>query len=294
MDLMERAALLVLLQDSKHRWSEVTDQVEEDRSALEVLREVSASAQRLFNVDEAQARRLEEAAALIKEWESEGIQFRTLLEEDYPQQLLSIHQRPPFVTWRGKLDARDAQGVAVVGTRGASPVGIANASELASGLAERGVTVVSGLAKGIDTAAHLGALRAGGRTVAVIGTGLRVSYPRENAELQRRIAEEGLVLSQFLPDAPPTRTSFPMRNAIMSGYAAATVVIEAPAQSGARMQARLALQHGRRVFLMRSLLQHEWARDYATRPGTTVVDSVDDVVRDLSALTSAADDLVWA
>jgi DNA processing protein len=141
------------------------------------------------------------------------------------------------------------------------------------------------------------ALAAGGRTVAVIGTGIDRSYPAQNAVLQQEIAAKGLLISQFLPGAPPTKTSFPMRNAVMSGYALATVVIEAAYQSGARMQARLALQHGRHVFLMRSLLQHDWARGYAERPGVTVVDNAEHVfdrLQRLAAESGESTELVWA
>lgn len=165
------------------------------------------------------------------------------------------------------------------------------------GLADRGVPVISGLAAGIDTAAHTAALAAGGRTVAVIGTGIDRAYPSQNRALQEKIAGDGLVISQFLPGSPPTRTSFPMRNAVMSGYALATVVIEAAYVSGARMQARLALQHGRHVFLMRALLEHDWARGYAGRPGVTVVDGAGDVlagVQRLAAEDADPADLVWA
>ncbi|MBX6370534.1 MAG: DNA-processing protein DprA, partial [Rhodospirillales bacterium] len=112
------------------------------------------------------------------------------------------------------------------------------------------------------------------------------TYPASHAALERRIAETGAVVSQFWPDAPPTRTSFPMRNVTISGLALATVVIEASARSGARMQARLALEHGRRVFLHRSLLDHAWARDNAARPGTTVVDSADEVVGQIERLVA--------
>ena len=155
---------------------------------------------------------------------------------------------------------------------------------LATGLAARDIPVISGLAAGIDSAAHTAALAAGGRTVAVIGTGIDRAYPAQNAALQEEIAAKGLVISQFLPGAPPTKMSFPMRNAVMSGYALATVVVEAAYRSGARMQARLALQHGRHVFLMRSLLEHDWARDYAQRPGVTVVDNADNVFDGLQRL----------
>jgi DNA processing protein len=146
-------------------------------------------------------------------------------------------------------------------------------------LAERNVTVVSGLARGIDTAAHTAALNAGGRTIAVIGTGIRRYYPAENRELSDRIAEYGAVVSQFWPDAPPATYTFPRRNVTMSGIAQGTVVIEASSTSGAKMQARLALEHGKKVFLLRSLVDsYSWAAKYAARPGATVVEAVDDVI----------------
>ncbi len=154
--------------------------------------------------------------------------------------------------------------------------------------------MVSGLAAGIDTAALRAALEARGRAVAVIGTGLRRSYPRENAGLQERIAREGLVISQFMPDAPPAKFMFPMRNAVMSGYSAATVVVEAPYRSGARMQARLALEHGRQVFLLESLLVNDWAQGYARRPNTTVVRTVADVLDHLKSALVTDQELVWA
>jgi DNA processing protein len=152
------------------------------------------------------------------------------------------------------------------------------------------VTVVSGLAKGIDTASHEAALRAGGRTVAIIGTGVDQCYPAANRSLQDRIVSEGLVLSQFWPEAPPTKQTFPMRNAVMSGYTAATVVVEAAYRSGARMQARLALQHGRPVVLVESLLRHDWARDYAQRPGVTVVRTAEELLAAVEYIVSQIPD----
>jgi DNA processing protein len=221
----------------------------------------------------------------------------SVLDREYPANLRMIHQRPPVLFLRGTADERDAMSVAVVGTRQATPQGLDQAKGLAAGLAARGIPVISGLAAGIDTAAHTTALAAGGRTVAVIGTGIDRAYPAQNAAVQEEIAAKGLLISQFLPGAPPTKTSFPMRNAVMSGYALATVVIEAAYQSGARMQARLALQHGRHVFLMRSLLQHDWARGYAERPGVTIVDNAEHVfngLQRLAAQSAESTELVWA
>lgn len=290
---LERAAVVALLRRGNRSWPELTDQIESVGSAREVLESgLDVSGQgALFeagpDVD------LEAVLAEIAAWEREGMRLVTILDKDYPLYLRLVHQRPPFLFLRGTSLEEDLR-VAVVGTRTPTPEGIAHARAIAGGLAERGVTVVSGLAAGIDTAAHGTALAVGGRSVAVIGTGLRRTYPAQNARLQQEIAERGLVMSQFWPDAPPTKTSFPMRNAVMSGYSLATVVVEAAYRSGARMQARLALEHGRRVFLMRSLMTHEWAREYARRPNTTVIDGPDDVFRQLGSLVPAAGELTWA
>ena len=290
---LERAALVALLRRGDRSWPELTDQVETVGSAREVLESaLDASGQgALFDTEPAVD--LEAVAAEIAAWEREGMRLVTILDEDYPLYLRLVHQRPPFLFLRGTA-LKDDLRVAVVGTRNPTPEGVAHARAIAGGLAERGVTVVSGLAAGIDTTAHGTALAVGGRTVAVIGTGLRRSYPAQNTRLQQEIAERGLLISQFWPDSPPSKASFPMRNAVMSGYSLATVVVEAAYRSGARMQARLALEHGRRVFLMRSLMTHEWAREYASRPNTTVIDGPDDVFSELDSLVPATGELTWA
>ncbi|PXY28259.1 DNA-processing protein DprA [Prauserella muralis] len=288
----EQAALLALLWDRRSGWSAAADAVEACGSAYDVLTNGEPGTQgELFGREPAEA--LEAARLAIAEWAAEGIRLVTLLDEDYPGQLLTIHQRPPFLLYRGTLDQRDVGGVAVVGTRQPSAEGACRAAEIARGLARRGVPVISGLAAGIDTAAHRGALEVGGRTVAVIGTGLHRTYPPENADLQAELGRSHLVLSQFWPNSAPSKTSFPMRNAVMSGYAAATVVIEAAWRSGARMQARLALQHGRPVFLLDSLLQHDWAREYAKQPGTRIVSGPEDVLEQLADVLAPPQELVW-
>jgi DNA processing protein len=294
MSATERGALLALLRLPGQSWSAVADEVESVGSALEILRQGSAGQMSLFADQDDAVSQAEAVEAEIAGWEQDGMRFLTILDPDYPAQLLTVHQRPPFLLIRGHLDAADLRSVAIVGTRQASEHGLRQADQLARGLADAGVPVVSGLAAGIDTAALQGVLAAGGRAIAVIGTGLRRSYPKENAGLQERIGRDGLLISQFLPDAPPTKASFPMRNAVMSGYSSATVVVEAPFRSGARMQARLALEHGRRVFLLESLLENDWARNYARRPNTIVVRTVDDVLGDLTSALVAGQDLVWA
>ncbi|MCG7525451.1 DNA-processing protein DprA [Streptomyces sp. OfavH-34-F] len=290
---LERAALVALLRRGERAWSELTDQVETVGSARTVLEDALDASGQGALFDTAPPVDLEAIVAEISAWEREGMRLVTVLDDDYPLYLRLVHQRPPFLFLRGTAAEEDLR-VAVVGTRQPTPEGVAHARAIAGGLAERGVTVVSGLAAGIDTAAHGTALAVGGRTVAVVGTGLRRVYPAQNARLQEEIAERGLLISQFWPDAAPSKASFPMRNAVMSGYSLATVVVEAAYRSGARMQARLALEHGRRVFLMRSLMVHEWAREYATRPNTTIIDGPDDVFAELDSLVPARGELTWA
>jgi DNA processing protein len=209
-----------------------------------------------------------------------GAKLVTVLDRGrYPSNLRVVPSPPPFLFYRGELARGDARSVAVVGTRRASDEGRRRARSLAEKLAADDVTVVSGLAKGIDTEAHTATLDVGGRTIAVIGTGILRTYPKENAQLAERVAERGAVVSQFWPDAPPTRYSFPMRNAVMSGISQGTAVIEASETSGAKMQARIALEQGKRAFLMASLVTSEpWAQRYMQR-GAIEVESVDDVLR---------------
>ncbi|MFC5925229.1 DNA-processing protein DprA [Micromonospora vulcania] len=270
------AALVALLHQPGARWTEIATEVLAEGSALAVLCRHLGAAETLFAEDPVRDA-LKAARTELQAWAADGIGVHSLFDEAYPARLRDIHQMPPIVFTRGTL-AEDRRTVAVVGTRKPTDHGVGIAETCATALAESGITVVSGLAAGIDTAAHTAALRAGGRTVAVIGTGVNRHYPAANRVLQNQIVKDGLVLSQFWPDAPPGKHTFPMRNAVMSGYAAATVVVEAAYRSGARMQARLALQHGRPVVLADSLLQHDWAREYASRPGVHVVSTANELV----------------
>jgi DNA processing protein len=239
---------------------------------------------------------LELHACLIEELADRGTALVTVLDAEYPSNLRLVYDRPPFLFVRGSLESRDARAIAVVGTRAASPAGLEQADRLARGLAERNVTVVSGLARGIDAAAHEAALTAGGRTIAVVGTGINVVYPREHTDLTERIVESGgAIVSQFWPDSPPTRYRFPMRNRTMSGLALGTVVVEASHTSGARMQARIALEHGKRVFLVRDLVTNEpWAQRYRDHAAATEVSSVDDVLAVVERLDEPVDQLTLA
>ena len=219
----------------------------------------------------------------ISRAEGVGADLVTVLDQGYPRTLRLIFNLPPFLFVQGRLLEQDLRSVAVVGTRQPTDPGLQRAKKMARLLTNAGVTVVSGLARGIDTAAHEATLERGGRTIAVVGTGITRCYPRENTELAERIAAAGAVVSQFWPSAPPASWSFPRRNVTMSGIAQGTVVIEASATSGAKMQARLALQHGKKVFLPRSLVErYPWAADYAKERNARVVDDVQDVVQELA------------
>jgi DNA processing protein len=183
---------------------------------------------------------------------------------------------------RGQLLNADGAGVAVIGTRTPSQAGIRTASEIARTLVEAGRTVISGLAAGIDTVAHLAALGAGGRSLAVLGTGLHHAYPPMNAALQTRLQ---VLVSQFWPEQGPSRENFPKRNAVMAGVSAATVIVEAGERSGARIQARQAMAQGRPLFLMTPLLVHEWARALATQAGVQVIAAPEELTHRLGAWT---------
>ncbi len=171
----------------------------------------------------------------------------TLRDAEYPAQLRSV-QQPPAALWvRGTLATEDALAVAVVGSRHATPYGLEMAEALAADLAARGVTVVSGLARGIDSAAHRGALGAGGRTIAVFGSGVDVIYPPENRRLAASIVEHGAVMSQFEPGTPPLPQHFPERNRVIAGLSLGVVVVEAAERSGSLITAGLAAELGREV-----------------------------------------------
>ncbi len=273
----EQAALVALLQTRPGgmRWPEITAEVLEVGSALEVWHRLVPAT--LIGTP-GQPEALESGTQDMDRWANEGSRLVTILDSDYPVRLRGIHQAPPILFARGTLIADDS-AVSVVGSRKASDRGLAIATDVAHGLVSRGVTVVAGLALGIDTAAHRAALAVGGRTVAIIGTGINNAYPAENRDLQEEIASRGLLLSQFWPDAPPQRQSFLMRNATMSGYGLATVVVEAGEHSGARAQARMAVEHGRPVILTDMVVErNEWAQALVDRPGIHVASSLRSVL----------------
>ncbi len=192
-----------------------------------------------------------------------GARLTTVLDDDFPLNLRLIHNLPPFLFYRGSLDInRDAHSVAVVGTRSATPDGIRQTCRVVQALTQRGLTVTSGLAIGIDAAAHRETLERHSRTIAVLPSGITRIAPAANRELGEGIvAAGGLLVSQFFPTATPARWTFGKRNEVTSGISQGTVVIEASHTSGARMQARLAYEHGKQVFLLDTLVaEQSWAQ----------------------------------
>lgn len=203
----------------------------------------------------------EETAKAIATWESTvdlsaelrraqdfGCRILIQTDEEYPAPLREIYDPPIVLYVLGSLLAKDSAGVALVGSRQNTQYGLETARRLAHQLAYAGVTVVSGGARGIDTSAHQGALTAKGRTVAVLGTGINLVFPPENAQLYQRIAQGGAVITQFPFDRPADKQSFPIRNRIVAGMTLGTVVIEANLSSGALITANFAIEYGRQVF----------------------------------------------
>lgn len=264
----ETAAIVALLQTGRRRPADYPLLIERTGSARAVLE------QELGLLTD---RSIEDAEALITSWRRQRIGLLTMLDPGYPANLAAVPDRPLLLFVLGRLLPTDIRSVAVIGSRRATPAGEAMAREVARGLVEAGYVVTSGLAAGIDTAAHTEALSRGGRSLAVIGTGVRHCYPAQNAELQRRIGEHGAVVSQLWPDTPPRRGNFPLRNAVMAGISLATVVVEASARSGARIQARISLDQGRPVILTESVLEQPWARELSRRPGVFAAQSASEV-----------------
>lgn len=204
-------------------------------------------------------------------------------DRDYPA-LLSAAVSAPDLWVRGTIAPDDALAIAIVGTRRATAYGVETAERLAFDLATRGITIVSGLARGIDTAAHRGALGAGGRTIAVLGCGVDRAYPPENAPLARDIAIRGAVVSQFPPGTPPLPYHFPARNRTLAALALGVVIVEAPERSGALITAGFAADLGREVFAVPGRIGTETSAGPhgLLREGATLVRGWDDVVQELS------------
>jgi DNA processing protein len=240
-----------------------------------VRREVRAALRRFerWREVDAQLVRLDRIGGRLVTWD----------DASYPELLRQIHDPPLFLYALGELTPADAHAVAVVGSRDASPYGRLMTAVLCEGLAGAGITVVSGLARGIDAAAHEAALRAGGRTVAVLGSGIDVVYPSEHHRLHMRIAKTGAVVSEYSLGTQPDAENFPARNRIISGLSLGTVVVEATERSGSLITAQCAAEQGREVFAVPGPVG---ARTRGThqllRQGAALAEAAADVLREIA------------
>jgi DNA processing protein len=226
-----------------------------------------------------------EAPGEIRRTLQRGFRIITLTDSDYPPLLLQIPDPPPLLYVHGKLDTA-ADHVAVVGSRNATEYGMEAARRICGDLASRGVTVVSGMAAGIDTAAHLGTLEGKGKTIAVMGSGFDHIYPRENRGLFHQIARSGAVITEFPLGAKPEPRHFPIRNRIISGMSLGTVVVEAARRSGSLITARLALEQNREVFAVPGHIHSfKSAGTHALiKQGAKLVEHAGDIIEEISPL----------
>ena len=225
-----------------------------------------------------------QAAEAIRRGAARGLTPILWSDAAYPPSLAAIVDPPPVLWTRGSLDALNLPAVAIVGSRAASPYALEVAERLGADLAARGLAVVSGLARGVDSAAHRGAVSAGGSTVAVFGCGADIVYPAEHAPLVRAIEPHGLIVSELAPGTPPLPQFFPQRNRIISGLARAVVVVEAGEKSGSLITARCALEQGRDVMAVPgNILSGRNRGGHALlKDGAKIVETADDIFDELS------------
>lgn len=224
----------------------------------------------------------------LEKLRTRGIEVVYPGHRQYPKLLLEISGRPSVLFVRGQLTPDDENAVAIVGTRRTTPYGRQAAEQIATELAHAGVTVVSGLARGVDTAAHRAVLAAGGRTVAILGSGVDVIYPGENRNLAEQIIESGAIVSEFAPGTKPDAQNFPARNRIVSGMSLGTVIVEAPSRSGALITASFAGDQGREVFVVPGNIFSPASEgaNALLRDGARLVRNGADILEDLGLLTS--------
>jgi len=218
--------------------------------------------------------------------EKMGVRIVTELDEEYPSSLKEMHDPPLALYLLGSIEKRDRHAIAVVGSRRCTHYGLQVADRLSYQLAQTGFTIVSGLARGIDQAGHSGALKAGGRTLAVLGSALDCLYPPEAAGLAEKIAENGAVISEFPMGREADRTTFPYRNRIISGLSMGVLVVEASRKSGALMTADAAVDQGRSVFVVPGRIDAPTARgsNALLKQGARLVDDVRDIVEEFEFL----------
>ncbi|MCD6153728.1 MAG: DNA-processing protein DprA [Syntrophobacterales bacterium] len=266
------------------------------------LIQVFGSAQAVFNAPESNLARVAQitgkTARKIKkfhEWQAvdkelelvdrHNVSIVTLKDPSYPKALLNIYDPPPLLYIKGNLVKEDIN-VAVIGSRMASTYGKFMTERLSRELALNGVTVVSGMARGVDSAAHTGAIAGGGRTIAVLGSGIDVIYPPENKKLFEKISANGAVITEFPFNTPPKGPNFPARNRIISGISFGVVIVEANEKSGSLITARLGLEQGREIFAVPGSIDSPGSKGThkLLKDGAKLVESVDDILEEILPL----------
>jgi DNA processing protein len=244
-----------------------------------------AAAGRILADDQARA-----VAAALRWAEEPGHAVVTLADRAYPPRLLEIPDPPALLYVEGRAELLARASLAMVGSRNATPQGIENATSFARAFSAAGLTIVSGLALGIDAAAHRGALEGEGSTIAVLGAGVDVAYPPRNRELQRRIAERGALVSELPLGTPAVAANFPRRNRLISGLARGVLVVEAALASGSLITARLAAEQGRDVFAIPGSIHSPLAKGCHAliKDGAKLVESAEDVLGELGLGAAAA------
>lgn len=226
-----------------------------------------------------------------QEWAAQpGNRIFTLADHDYPRQLLEIPDPPILLYAKGQHALLAQPALAVVGSRNATAQGIANAGKFSETLSQAGMTIVSGMALGIDTAAHQGGLQGQGATIAVIGTGADIVYPARNRALAHRIAEQGCLLSEYALGTPAIASNFPRRNRIISGLARGVLVVEAALQSGSLITARMAAEQGRDMFAIPGSIHSPLSKGchQLIKQGAKLVESAQDILEELQYLPQGA------
>ena len=284
MDLQDAVALTLIHGISRPRAAAAFKQLSADAACGVSLEDVIAACGADARADSLAQQARDESAALLARAASAAIAPIRLDDDAYPPLLRTIVDPPPVLWVRGACDALTSPAVAIVGSRAATPYALEVAARLAAELAARGVVVVSGLARGVDGAAHRGCVQAGGRTVAVLGSGPDVVYPREHESLAASICSGGALVSELGPGAPPLPEHFPLRNRLISGISFGVVVVEASEKSGSLITARCALEQGRDVMAVpgsvlggRNRGSHALLKD-----GAKVVETADDILEGLA------------
>jgi DNA processing protein len=230
-----------------------------------------------------------DAEAEIAQCRANGIEILTRDHPAYPRSLVEISDPPAVLFMQGTIEPSDALAIAIVGSRHATHYGLTQAERLAGSLTRAGLTIVSGLARGIDAAAHRGALAAGGRTLAVMGSGILNIYPPENRELAFEVRQHGALLSEAPPRGEPLSGAFPQRNRIISGMSLGVVVVDASSRSGALITARHANEQGRDVFAVPGRVDSRMSQGChrLIRDGAKLVETADDILDELGPLVAA-------